>query len=319
MRHSTRSPLLTYTLGGLLLILLLGIDMLSAQGLFVALYQTNNLSQPLQHALSSGIGIALVGICCIYIGIYRISESFMLISKYATALSIPLFLASLVSLGGVLSPETILAIILLLLSLSSFLSSYQQEEHPHLYLRIGLLLWGLCYISSLYILFIPLWLYSSYVQKSNSPRNILALLTGLLTPSSITLAYGLYKYNPSGLITTLKQYTVSLTRLSPISLSTPYEWGIVAIGALGFAILLSYNTGVQSESIRQRAQGGMLVVWSMYGLITLALYSQSPMLYLPLLSLSLLGARGLDLLKPKSLRIVLSLISIVFVLMSVLI
>lgn len=310
MKRSTHSPLRVYALGLLLITILLGLDILSVQGIFAYIYQISGVAQPSFHALSEGIGIALIGIVLIYISIYRISESFILVSKYATALAIPLFIAGIIALGVQLSLGTLASISLLLVGLSSFLSVYQQEHSPHIHLRIGLLLWSLCYISSIYLLLLPLWLYSSYVQKSNSLRNVLAMLTGLAAPSSIALAYGLYKYAPQGIIPACEHYLQPLRSPELIGLSTPSEWTIALVVFLGLATLLSYKSGRQTESVRQRAQGSMLVAWSFWGIVMLLLYPQREQFILVLIGISILGARGLNLLPSKGLRIALSIIAL---------
>ncbi len=310
MRRSSRNPFLVYSLGIVLLLMLLGLDILSAQSIFASLYQTAEFAQPRYHTLSEGISIALVGILLIYISVYRISESFILLTKSATALAIPLLIVGCVSLGVQLSLPHLIGILLLLLNLSTFCSSYQQEDCPHLYLRIGLSLFGLCFINSLFLLYLPLFIYSSYVQKSNSLRNVLALLIGLIAPASIICTYLLYEYSPTGIIPILEQYIQAISDPSPINLSSSLHWGIMVITFLGLLALLSYGSGGHTESIRQRAQGAMLVAWAVYSLIVLVLYPSPTMLLLPLMSLSVIGARGLDLLPQKALRLSLTLLGV---------
>lgn len=314
MRRSSRNPFLVYSLGIVLLFMLLGLDILSAQSIFASLYQTAEFTQPRSHTLNEGISIALVGILLIYISIYRISDSFILLTKSATALAIPLLIAGCISLGVQLSLPNLIGILLLLLNLSTFYSSYQQEDCPHLYLRIGLSLFGLCLINSLFLLYLPLSLHSSYIQKSNSLRNILALLIGLIAPASIICTYLLYEYSPTGIIPILEQYIHPISTPNPINLTNPLHWGITLVAFLGLFALFSYGSGGYTESIRQRAQGAMLVTWAVYSLIALGLYPSPVMLLLPLMSLSIIGARGLDLLPQKALRLSIALLGILSIL-----
>lgn len=319
MRRSSRNPFLVYSLGIVLLFMLLGLDILSAQSIFTSLYQAAEFAQPRYHTLSEGISIALVGILLIYISIYRISDKFILLSKSATALAIPLLMVGCVSLGVQVSLPHLIGILLLLLNLSSFCSSYQQEDCPHLYLRIGLSLFGLCFTNSLFLVYLPLFIYSSYVQKSNSLRNILAFLIGLIAPASIICSYLLYEYSPTGIIPILEQYIQPISDPSPINLSSSLHWGIMVITFLGLLALFSYGSGGHTESIRQRAQGAMLVAWAVYSLIVLVLYPSPTMLLLPLMSLSVIGARGLDLLPQKALRLSLTLLGVLSILGTLLI
>lgn len=315
MRRTSNNPILTYGLGVCSWLLLLGLDVLSAQGLFAPIYTHYGLRAPHYHALIDGALLALIGALLYYIVCYHLSEAYMLVSKYALAISIPIFLGAVVALGCTLSYEVWGYVFLLLASIFTLYGTYQREYEPHAYLRLGLFFALMCYIDVSTLLLLPLWLYWSYVMMSISLRNILAFALGVIAPAVIYSLCLLYSSSLAGTLVAIEAYVAPLLNPRLLSQDWSFSWGLVPLMLLSLIASMSYSSGRHQESIRQRAQGSVLVASCLYGLVYIPLYGHAMVVLLPLMASSILGARGIDLLGLKPRRIVLALL---FLLLSLL-
>lgn len=308
MRRTSNNPVLTYGLGLCSWLLLLGLDILSAQGLFAPIYEHFGLRAPHYHALIDEAWIVLVATTLYYIACYYLSETYMLVSKYAIAVAIPLSLGGIIALGRTFSYELWFYSFFLLGSLWALYDTYQREYTPHTYLRLGLLFAAMCYIDSRTLLLLPLWLYWSYAMVSISLRNILAFVLGIVAPAMVYALYLLYSSSIEGALVAVQDYITPLLSPQWLSLDWGYSWPLVPLMLFLLVAALSYSSGRYQESIRQRAQGSVLVASCLYGMLCIPLYGQAMLVLLPLMAGSILVGRGIDQLGLKPRRIVLALL-----------
>lgn len=319
LKHNTIG---IYVLGGGLVLLALGLDYLSSLSFFAPLYKELGIAPPVTHSLAHTKATAGITILAsLYTVIPRLSDMYMLLSKAGTALAVSLCFAGLVALHHPLGIGMALCLLLLPLAFGNFCASYQTSNEVHTYLRLGIIVFVLSLLDARMLLLMPLFIYSGTMVSSLSIKPFGALLIGILAPSMILITHFIYVLGWSGMLALLELWLRPLWQIEFIGKAEVLRanWDILLLGTLSLCSALSYNVGRSTESIRQRRQGGILVVWAVVTAVLLLIYP-SPMLAVAnLLATSLLSARALSFLDSKPYNIALGILALVILSISILI
>lgn len=306
--------------GFVLLGLLLVLDILSTKGFSSSLYQYWGLEQPERHSLELSNSSVLLCLTVIaYFGINRICDAFIIVNKPSSILASILLIASFIALPFSWSWDTCCVLLILLLILSCLYNIYQEEERTDTYLNIGLLSALLCTLDIQMLYLLPLWLVSGYILDNIGFKVGWAMLTGLVVYSLVYMTCLTAYYSFEHLLPLIE------TKLNPLSsyhiyLKEPAQHRhLLLYSLLSIVGVLSLRNGRYSESIKQRRQGAVLGLCSIYGIILLSIFSSANIILLVLLTSSIIGARGLQLLRGSVYHIGLILISTIFVLTTILI
>lgn len=308
---------LTYVWGVVWVMLLLAVDCLSSLVLSPISLGETTIVAPRVHSLSYGLvpwGLVFV---VAFVGLSLVSSKFILIPKEANSLASTLLLSGFVALQYPVDWLVLLVVLLLLLSLAQFLSTYQREEAPHSYVHIGVMLSALSLIDVRMLLFVPLWCYTSYQMSSLSVRSMLAMAVGLLSPVLLFGAYLALEYRPWSVPTLVEAWFDPLLSPEPTFLQLGRYGDLFGLSLL--SLVAGFTAESSSISVRQRNQYALLSAWAVYGAIVLVLYPSVLTASLCLLSSSILGARAIHQLDDKPYKLCIAVLGLMLIITSVLV
>lgn len=317
MTNKRFSPITIYSLGLLGVLLFFGIELTLGQSTLSA-YQFFSLSQrgaslSLSPALSTVIGLLLS-----YILIYVTSIKYMLVSKYAIALAIPLYLTCFALLGIFGTITTWISSTLLILALYTLYGTYQDHNAYNSYTLLGLIIFALAVLNPVLILAFPLFLISGVILQSSSPRSTLALLIGAMVPVGLISTYLIVKCGLSNSWSLVIVHARSLANL-PLNIEEFAKVpALLSLTALSLPAVFALNTGNGQESVRQRLQLRVLTLWLIYGTFIALLYRDIYTTPIMLLSASILGGRAIALCEGKVHKTSLIVLFLIFLAISIL-
>lgn len=317
MANKRFSPITIYSLGLLGVLFFWGIEFIFAQSSSTA-YAFLSQSYPgAGFSLSTTLSI-FVGLILSYVLIYVTSIRYMLISKYATALSIPIYLTGFALLGIFGSVATWIISNLLILALYTIYGTYQEHNAYNSYTILGLIALALTILDPVLILVLPLFLISGAMLQSSSVRSMLAILIGFIVPLGLISTYLVVK---CGLGNSWSLVTVYAQRIANLSLNIQelnQVPALLSLVSLSLIALLGVNMGDSQESVRQRLQLRVIILWIVYGGVPMLLYRDVFVAPIMLLATSILGGRAIALCEGKVHKTVLTLLFITFLAISIL-
>ncbi len=288
-----------------LMLACIGVSLVSSWELIAPLYHWIGWIPPQREGYALLLWVLISAL--LLLGAARLLDNLMVLTKQGAILC--LALCSLLAYkqaesGGVWpAVETLLP----LAGLAVLFVAYQDKEAPWLHLPIGCAVGCLVLYTPSALVLLPLILVSQNILRELSARNALAVVHG--TVIAILLALPLVFLLHEGAI------AEQVRRWGDGAMS--YEWAFaegvdmprdlpyITLLILGAVATLSFGIDAHKESIRQREQGSVLVLWAGYLLVASLLLGGSGSLYaqMAVFPVSTLIARTLAMMRGRTHRI----------------